>query len=282
MAQALEIQDQRRAERWKYTLEVTMTWSGGEVQAHTTDISLCGMFVETREVLEVDTLVRLRFAFFEEGLPVPVEVAGKVVRRICPDEVTEHSPVPGVGIVLGRFHSGESALRRVIGAMDTAGRRAATSNWSADRRGNPRVVVGIPVRWGTEDPPEREGQLMNLSRRSGFVLHSDPPLQPGTPIHLCFDLPDHGSVREVRARATVVRTVRQDGGVGMGIAFDLSSVTVAQMTLFMDSRRRPAGPWGSARKDDLLNLRDLSVRPLWVALVVWLPLALAVWLTLFP
>ena len=274
--------DQRAAERWKFTLGVTMSWSGGVVRAHTTDISLCGMFVETREPLEVDTLVRLRFKLFEDGKAVAVDVAGKVVRRIDADVVTEHCPVPGVGIVLGRFHAGEAALRRVITALDTACRRATTWSWAdSDRRDSPRVVVGIPVRWGTSEPPDREGQLMNLSQQSGFVLHSEPPLQEGATIHISFDLPDHGSAREVRARATVKRTVRQDGGVGMGIAFDLSSVTVEQMTQFMDSRRRPRPRWGSARKDYLFNARDLSVRPMWVALVLWLPLALAVWLTLY-
>jgi len=277
----LNIPDQRQAERWKYTLEVTMTWSGGEVQAHTTDISLCGMFVETGDAPAVDTLVRLRFALFAEASPVQVDVAGKIVRRVEPDEVTDHCPMPGVGIVLGTFREGEAALRKVIGALDTANRRATGWTWDeGDRRRSPRVEVGIPVRWGTSDPPEREGQLMNLSQQSGFVLHSGDALEAGTPIYVAFDLPDHGSSREVRARATVVRTVDQDGGVGMGIAFDLSSVTVEQMARFVKGRRRPAAPWGSARRDDLLRVRDLSVRPLWLASVVLVPLALAVWLTL--
>lgn len=275
--------DQRRAERWKYTLAVTMTWSGGEVRAHTTDISLCGMFVETDEAPAVDTLVRLHFTLFEGAEPTAVDVAGKVVRRIEPDESSDCCPVPGVGIVLGAFRSGEAALRRIIGALDIAGQRAQTPTWiEGDRRHAPRVVVGIPIRWGTEDPPDRQGQLLNLSQKSGFVLHSEPALELGATVHLRFELPDHGAAREVRARATVVRSVRQDGGVGMGIALDLSSVTVAErMARFVKSRRRPPSPWGSARRDDLFRSRDLSVRPLWIASVLCLPLALAVWLVLY-
>ena len=123
---------------------------------------------------------------------------------------------------------------------------------------------------------------MNLSQQSGFVLHSEPALQLGATVHLRFELPDHGAAREVRARATVVRSVRQDGGVGMGIALDLSSVTVAErMARFVKSRRRAAVPWGSARRQDLFRARDLSVRPLWIASVLCLPLALAVWLVLY-
>ena len=282
MSTKLKMSDQRRAERWKYTLEVTMTWSGGQVQAHTTDISLCGVFVETCQAPAVDTLVRLRFSLIEGASREPVDVAGKVVRRIGAEEVSDHCPLPGVGIVLGRFFSGEAALRRVIGALDIAGQRAASWTWDdADRRVSPRVVVGIPVRWGTSDPPDQQGQLMNLSQHSGFVLHSESALQPGATIYLRFDLPDHGSAREVQARATVVRTTRQDGKEGMGIAFDLSSVTVEQMARFMDSRRGPRPPWGNARRDDWFNPRDLSVRPIWIASVLWLPLALAVWLTLY-
>lgn len=295
MAATIDL-DQRQHKRWRYTLSLTLYWSGGEQEVHTSDISLGGVFVETSQVLDPSTPVKIQFRLFEAGRPVMVVVHGKVARRVSAEETGRPHPNVGLGIAFERFHSGEAALTRVLSALGQTRKHARTLAVGQDKRHSPRVQVGLAVRWGSEDPPQHDGHLVDLSSGSGFMLHANPPQQVGTRIYLHFSLPVDGQLKEVRAAASVVRSQQAGGQSGMGVVFEMSTVSVAQISQFVARVSRPreqaSRRYGSAVKDQksprpatpkpvslaapTLNFEPgwQNIRPLWVAKVVWLPLVL--------
>lgn len=270
--------DQRRSERWRYTLGLILSWGGGKKNAHTMDISMSGAFVETDQVLSPGTAVKLQFQVLAKGSMVEVQVKGRVARKVTQDTVDSAHPRPGLGVQFQEFASGEQALEGALQALRLAERYVGQREReeAANRRKAPRVKVGLPVSWGATNPPTLEGQLSSLSSSGGFMVHTESPCEPGSRIYLRFELPDAGRTREVKAVATVVRVV-EEGVLGMGIVFELSTVAVEFIERFVDDRKgkkkhRPKHMQGQARRSTnpgkvasiFQGLQDQNIRPLWI------------------
>src|ERR671910_2761069 len=97
-----------------------------------------------------------------------------------------------------------------------------------NRRGSPRVVLGIPVayRYGNTIAA---ALTLNLSR-GGVALRPTSPLEPGSQLRVRFRLP--GSKRDIEAECRVAWSDRR---VGMGLQFEkVESVDQAAIDEFVD------------------------------------------------
>lgn len=282
--------DQRRAVRWRYTLGLALSWGGGSFTAHTSDISTSGAFVETDRELSPGTSLKMQFQVFAGGTAVDVIANGRVARRVTFDNVDAKHPLPGLGVEFQRFISGEEALAGVLEALQLA--EQYVDRKGRDQRRAARVPVGLSVLWGTSNPPSSPGTLASVSASGGFVVHSESPVGPGAHIFLQFQLPIGGRPTEIRSVASVVREVDEQGAAGMGITFELSTVDVEIIDHFVRTRQpggppraripvRPPGPAsarparnaGSPSPGAILGqLRHQTIRPMWIAKVVSLPL----------
>lgn len=221
--------DQRKARRLRYGLHLDLSWPGGSTEAYTTNISLVGAFVETRQMLSPGTGVRLTFQTITRGMAANVVAEGRVVRRISFDELDSTRPHPGLAVQFQRFESGKQALAGVLEAL----RLAQKYSRKSERRVEPRAPVGLPVFWGPHSRPTQSGIMTNFSGSGCFLVHTEMPGDRGSQIYLHFQLPVEGEVMEVRAVATVIRVVEDSGSCGMGVAFELSTVDVSLIQRFM-------------------------------------------------
>jgi hypothetical protein len=104
----------RRAPRARIACSVRLRCDGAELTGTTTDVSMVGLFVATRQFLGDGTRVQVSFAVGRGARAEPVEAEGWVVRRVTTGQAAERGGVAGMGIQLERFRSGREALRQAI------------------------------------------------------------------------------------------------------------------------------------------------------------------------
>jgi len=224
-------------------LRTRVWWRGGEVSGFTTDVTVASVFVETGVLLDVGARVRASFTVDAAGVPHEVVVDGSV-SRVQDSTVAGTQYVPtGMAIRFDAFRKGFGAFKDYIERLLEEFHHPAAV---AEQRTARRVPIGVPVLWGPGYPPESPGHLSNLSASGCFVVETDEPAEPGSRIYLGFDLPIAGTTHRVRAVANVVRLAPGEapGGHGMGIAFDMASMSVAEIEAFV----REQGERADARR----------------------------------
>jgi Tfp pilus assembly protein PilZ len=243
--------DRRSAPRVGVAYRVCLRCGSRELICHTSDVSLTGTFLETRDELAPGTPVHLSFAVGQVNAEGQVEVEGRVARWVSPASAAETGGIPGLGIEFTRFIWGAGTLRHALDQL-LAGCRSAHF---AGRRRSARVAVGLPICWGNTCKPTLAGFLTNLSASGAYFIESCMRVPVGTHLHLWFELPVHGEVQAVRAVAIVVRVTdaSTDGEAsGMGVQFEQSSIDRAVLQDFLDRRLSngvaqapppPPGPW---------------------------------------
>lgn len=261
--------DPRDAVRVPITLRVRLAWNEDECLAYTTNLSGNGLFAETRDDIPEGTEIRVEFDLAEAGGLGRVYVDGVVARRIDESEAETRQLVPGVGIRFDEFVLGKFDLIRFLTppkkTEEPAEPEEAAGDSAGERRVAARVATGLPVAWGRSNPPDRSGQLANLSTSGAFSIQTDEPCEVGDKIYLMFELPrpeGRGATR-VRAIAQVVRTIGAGGerSPGMGVHFDSSSVDVETIRAFVRGRRewerQLAEEGGEAEADWIAPSKDL-------------------------
>ncbi len=218
MAQRDQGRDSRESPRREFTVTLEVVWRGGQFTCTTVDLSLTGLFLETEEPIPVGTEVR-----FDGVLEVPgdrwhLAGLGEVIRAVRIGDLDPETPVPGLGVSIAEFFLGEEALTGVLDEAATEVRESAAKD--AGRRA-PRILVGLPARWGPTWPPDQEGYLSNVSSSGALVLTAGEALEPGAAIHVCVDIPVGREVSQMRTLATVTRLQEFTpiDGKGMGIEF---------------------------------------------------------------
>jgi len=100
---------------------------------------------------------------------------------------------------------------------------------SFNRRGSPRVVLGVPVQYRFQQTIA-VAVTLNLGR-GGIAIRTTSPLESGTKLSVRFRVP--GSKRDVDASGTVLWSDRR---VGMGIQFEsIDPVGQAAIDQFVDA-----------------------------------------------
>jgi len=237
--------DPRDAVRVPITLRVRLAWDEDECLAYTTNLSVVGLFAETRNDIPVDTEIRVEFDLVEAGGLGRVYADGVVARHIDVAEAEARQLVPGVGIRFDEFVVGKFDLIRFLTPSKKPEPAAEPAEKPApepdERRIATRVATGLPVTWGRADPPDQSGQLANLSTSGAFSIQTEQPCAVGEKIYLMFELPrpDRRGTKRVRAIAHVVRVVDPGGErpSGMGVQFESSSVDVETIRAFVEGRR---------------------------------------------
>ena len=211
--------ERRKTQRVRWALMVQLAWKEGEVTAYTSDISIHGFFAETKVEIPVKTAVTVQFQVEGIGESLPVEATGVVVRSVSPEEAAASGSMPGVGVRFKRIKENNKGFRL---AVDTKlGRKERPRE---ERRSEPRLPVGMPLTWGTRDPPDQEGRMADVSAKGALcVVKGDPPAS-GTRIYLSFKLPHKGEIKDVKAMAWVTRAEVQDECTVMGLHLEFSSV----------------------------------------------------------
>ena len=232
--------ERRSAPRVRVTYRVELKSGTRRLVGHTSDVGAWGMFVETREELEPGSKVRLSLAVGASAHDL-VEAHGVVVRRVRPEDTARTGEPPGLGIEIERFLWGR---RRFLEAYDRLLEQSMASRRGlrlVHGRCTKRASVGIPIYWGEGDGAvDRAGFITNLSKSGAFFVEA-PPVPPGTRLHLWFEVPIAGAPRRVKAIATVVRVVgddgvEQDGVRGMGVRLETSTLDAKILEDFLDDR----------------------------------------------
>ena len=233
--------DPRDAIRVPITLRVRLAWNEGECLAYTTNLSGNGLFAETRDDIPEGTEIRVEFDLVEAGGLGRVYVDGVVARSIDETEAEARQLVPGVGVRFDEFVLGKFDLIRFLTPPKEPEAPVEPEEDTATSSEDRRVATGLPVAWGRANPPDRSGQLANLSTSGAFSIQTDEPCEVGDKIYLMFELPrpEGRGVSRVRAIAHVVRVVEsgRDRPPGMGVHFDSSSVDVETIRAFVKGRR---------------------------------------------
>ncbi len=226
--------DRRAYPRLPVTLRLRAIHEGGGFTAYTTDVSLGSSFVQTPRRLAPGVTVQLEVALSHGGRVQPVTIEALVVREQDPRRGARPGLPTGFAVRFTDVPLGYRAWSAWIRQMLAD---HASPSAGADRRRARRVHVGVPLRWGTTDPPRARGYLSDLSASGCFVVETDRPVEAGHRIYMHFDLPVDDEIRTVRAIATVVRLAPGDTSVaGMGIAFDLASIGIEDVERFVRSR----------------------------------------------
>lgn len=233
--------DRRLHPRARVTYRVELKSGTRQLVGHTTDVSRWGLFVETREMLEVGSKVRLSFAVGPSAHDL-VEAHGRVARRVRPEEMATTGQAPGLGIEVHRFLWGHDRFIEAYERLSTELRRSPGSSLAKRRRASDRADVGLPIYWGAGDGnAERSGFITNLSKSGAFFVEA-PPLPSGTKIHFWFEVPLGGKPKRVEAEATVMRIVGSsdpdDGNSprGMGVRLETSTLDSRILEEFLDDR----------------------------------------------
>ena len=231
----LPAENRRSAPRIGVTYRVSLRYGARELICHTSDISLTGTFVETREEIAPGTPVHLSFAVGQTSGDATVEVEGRVARWVSPAVAGEAGCIPGCGVEFTRFIWGADGLRNALDQL-LAGCRSPRD---AGRRRSARVAVGLPIYWGDTGKPTQTGFLTNLSTSGGFFIETGTSVPVGTRLHLWFELPVRGEIHSVRAVASVARVTagKANGEAsGMGVQFERSSIDWGTLQDFLDGR----------------------------------------------
>lgn len=153
-------QEQRRAPRVWVSFPATVAWDGGEAQGVCTNISTCGIFVQTQEPLDIGADVRVEFELEGGGLESQVLVLGDVARRVPVEHPQADNLRHGHGIAFDRCMLGDDELREYI-----------------------RAKLGLEA--ADVEPPER----VNVPATSGGAI-------PGYDVSL--PEPDHPALASIR------------------------------------------------------------------------------------
>ena len=226
--------ERRRTERVRWALMVKLEWKKSEVTAYTTDISVNGFFAETKEQIPEKTPLTIKFQVDSIHGGLPVEAAGSVVRCVSPEDAAAEGVMPGLGVRFKRVKVNNKAFRLAVDAK--LGRAEIPKE---ERRTEPRLPVGMPIKWGVEDPPERDGRMADVSAKGALcVVKGDPP-ESGTRIYLSFKLPHKGEIKDVKAVARVMRAEGQDQCTTMGLKLEFSSVGDDLLPLLKERLPKP-------------------------------------------
>lgn len=218
MAETDPGRDLRESPRRPFTVDLKVTWQGGEFSCSTVDISLAGLFIETEEPIPVGSSIRFEGMMEVAGDRWHLAGLGEVTRGVRIGDLDPDTPIPGLGVRTQEIYLGEGAL---TDALDEAAAEIRASVAERGARRSPRILVGVPVRWGPTWPPDRDGYLSNVSSSGALVLTADEPLEPGAAIHLSVELPTGREFSPLRTLATVARRAEPTAieGHGMGIEF---------------------------------------------------------------
>jgi hypothetical protein len=111
--------ERRAAPRARVAWRVQLRHGAEELVAHTADVSIGGMFLETPGGLPTGAQLHVRFAVGAGASREEVASEAVVVRRVPPEEARRRGVSPGVGIAFTRFLGGEEAfaesLRLLLG-----------------------------------------------------------------------------------------------------------------------------------------------------------------------
>ena len=261
--------EQRKAPRVRFTAKTCLTWREGRVHGYSLDISGAGMFVETTTLLPLGTAVVAKFDLVSTAGADRVVATGRVARTISSSDTDPGGTFLGMGVAFDRIQQGEDALRAGVGAEDMEVAwslpepvmRPPTDQrqepCGAERRGAPRVPVGIPVWWGLEDPPANQGHVGNISTTGALVLHAGEPLPDGTRVFLRLNLPVKGRVVEIRGMARVVRvsTAQDRETNAVGLHFEAGTMDTVNLSRFIALRLKRANELA-----DLEQARDNRLR----------------------
>ncbi len=215
-----EIQERRNEQRWRWTLQAQLEWKGGKTTAFTTDVSSIGMFVEASTKLGPGDKVKVSFRLVDGDETVQVVASGNVIRQVSADDAAATGQHRGLGIAFRSFSAGKKQLIKALKAAREGGNG---SKKRRERRSGPRLTIGLPVRWGLEDPPKKNGRLINLASGGLFVATDDAPAV-GVRVYLAFFLPEDGKQRRVKAIARVARVDAEEDVYGMAVNFETSSM----------------------------------------------------------
>lgn len=253
MSTHLPDQDRRRFARLPITIQARIWWRGGELRAFTSDVSVASVFLETRAPLDAGARVRVELSVASPSGPRKVVADGHVIRSGSSEHGSKSSP--GMAVEFDAFRSGFTDLRAFVESQLHVYRGG--EDGVDDRRRARRIPVGLPVTWGTADPPTLEGYLSNLSASGSYVVDTEQPVEPGARIYMQFVLPLAGGARKVRAIATVARVhaSTEEGFQGMGIAFDAATVDGDLIRRFVEERSEIES---RRRKVDQLIAKRLS------------------------
>jgi len=234
-------EEQRVSPRFRVTYRVEAKCGSRTLAGHTTDVNAWGLFLETREMLEPGSRVRLSFAVGASAHDL-VEAHGRVVRRVTPDAMARTGETPGLGIEIDRYLWGQDRFAAAYEGFLTDKRVTGLTAIARRRRSTAGVPVGLPIYWGDgSGAPDRAGFMTNLSKSGAFFVEG-PPVPPGSRLQLWFEVPLDGRVERVRAVATVVRMVHgsttDPGGApsGMGIRLETSTLDSRILEEFLDDR----------------------------------------------
>jgi Tfp pilus assembly protein PilZ len=232
-----ETEKWRQTERLRFTIVAQLTSSEGGFEAYSTDLSTNGIFLETANLLPLGTSVRLDFRLFRTSEPEAVSVQGTIARSVSEDDAGAWGVVGGMGIQFEELRVGEEVLFGFLSKRLESVKEPKIPIPPEKKRPEARAEVGLPVLWGTDPNLGREGFLFNLSA-SGAFIGTRRVEQPGTHLFLWFELPHSSASKGVKATASVVRTNPPGGdeSVGMGIAFEASTVSRGLFESFLGQR----------------------------------------------
>ncbi len=231
----LPAENRRSAPRVGVSYRISLRHGSRALAGYTADISLTGVFVETREEVAPGTPVHLSFTVGPMTAEESVEVEGRVARWVSPERARETGGIPGLGIEFTRFIWGAGPLRLALDEL-LAG---CCKERNSGRRRAARVAVGLPIYWGQTDKPTHEGFLTNLSTSGAYFIQTGSTAPEGALLNLWLELPVHGEIRVARAVASVVRITQGEAGgeaSGMGVHFEQSSIDRAVLQNFLDGR----------------------------------------------
>ena len=215
-----ENQERRKEQRWRWTLQAELEWKGGKASGYTTDLSSVGMFLESSAELEPGDKVRVSFKLVNDDEAIQVATAGNVIRRVTAGEAAATGQRRGIGVAFRSFSAGKKEL---IHALKAAKEGGGNGKKRKERPNAPNMTIGLPVRWGLEDPPKSNGRLINLADGGLYVATEDAPAV-GARVYLAFFLPEEGKQRRVKAIARVAEVNSEEDLNGMAVNFETSSM----------------------------------------------------------
>ena len=106
--------DQRRAPRVWVSFPATIAAGDREQSGTCTNVSTCGVFVQTDEPIDIGTEVRVEFEITGAFGRDQVLVLGSVARRVPVDDPEGRGPAHGHGVAFDRCMLGDDELREFI------------------------------------------------------------------------------------------------------------------------------------------------------------------------
>jgi hypothetical protein len=161
--------ERRAAPRARVAWRVEVRCGTEELVAHSTDVSIGGMFLDTADSLPIGASLLLAFAVGAGDTRQVVVAEALVVRRIAADDVQRRGRLPGVGIAFTRFLVGEEAFAETLRIL--LGGPVHRSSDDSRERSHPTRIDGLflaaVAEWADPSPPE--GTTGTSSATSGEV-----------------------------------------------------------------------------------------------------------------